>query len=121
MAQEKCFTCLQTVLYQITLTVSSTEQTPTSTETEQTPLPSTKIVDSPTALVKGNKQPPNQPSTNPVSSQGGDGGQTQNKGGAQGGDRGQTQNKGGTQGGDGGQTQNKGGAQGGGRVQTQNK
>ena len=45
-------------------------------------------------------------------SQGGDGGQTQNKGCAQGGDRGKTQNKGGAQGGDGGQTQNKGGAKG---------
>ena len=32
--------------------------------------------------------PPNQPSTNPISSQGGDGGQTQSKGGAQGGDGG---------------------------------
>ena len=57
--------------------------------------------------------PPNQPPTNPISSQSGDGGQTQNKGGAQSGDGGQTQNKGGAQGGDGGQTQNKGGAQGG--------
>ena len=57
--------------------------------------------------------PPNQPPTNPIPSQGGGGGQTQNKGGTQGGDGGQTQNKGGAQGGDGGQTQNKGGAQGG--------
>ena len=64
---------------------------------------------------------PNQPPTNPISSQGGGGGQTQNKGGAQGGDREQTQNKGGAQGGDRGQTQNKGGTQGGDRGQTQNK
>ena len=65
--------------------------------------------------------PPNQPPTNPISSQSGDEGQTQNKGGAQGGDRGQTQNKGGAQGGDRGQTQNKGGAQGGDGGQTPNK
>ena len=51
--------------------------------------------------------PRNQPPTNPISSQIGDGGQTQNKGGAQGGDRAQTQNKGDAQGGDGGQTPNK--------------
>ena len=66
MAQEKCFTCSQTVLYQITPTVSLTEQTPTTTETEQTPLPSTIIVTSPTAPVKGNKQPPQ---TNPIQTQ----------------------------------------------------
>ena len=54
--------------------------------------------------------PPNQPPTNPIFFQSGDGGQTQNKGGAQDGDGGQTQNKGGAQGGDRGQTQNKGGA-----------
>ena len=66
MAQEKCFTSSQTVLYQITPTVSSTEKTPSLMETEQTPLISTKIVTSPTAPVKQNKQAPQ---TNPLQTQ----------------------------------------------------
>ena len=74
MAQEKCSTSSQTVLYQITLTVSLTNKTPPSTETEQTPFPSIHIVTSPTAPVKHNNHPPqptpykptpsNQPPTN---------------------------------------------------------
>ena len=52
MAQEKCFTSSQTVLYQITLTVSKTEKTPTLMDTEQTPFMPTNIVTSPSAPVK---------------------------------------------------------------------
>ena len=108
--------------YQIMPTVSLTDKTLPSMETEQTPLPSIHIVTSPSAPVKcNNHPPPNQPPANPIFSQSGDGGQTQNKGGAQGGDGGQTQNKGGAQGGDRGQAQNKGGAEGGDRGQTPNK
>ena len=146
MFQEKSSTSSQTVVYQITPTVSKTCKTQPSTETEETPLRSFNIVTSQTAHVKCNNHPPkptppkptpykptptnqpptnqpptNQLPTNPIPSTSGDGGQTQNKGGAHSGDEGQTQNKGGAQCGDREQTQNKGGAQGGDGGQTQNK
>ena len=66
MAQEKCSTSSQTVLYQIMPTVSSTDKTPPSTETEQTPFTCINIVTSPNAPVKCNNQPPK---TNPLQTQ----------------------------------------------------
>ena len=61
MAQEKCSTSSQTVLYQITPTISMTDKTTSLMETEQTPFMSINIVTSPTAPAKCNNQPLHHP------------------------------------------------------------
>ena len=66
MAQEKCSTSSQTVLYQITPTISPTDKTSPSKETEQTPFMCINIVTSPNAPVKCNNQ---FPQTNPLQTQ----------------------------------------------------
>ena len=70
MAQEKYSKSSQTVLYQITPTVSLRDKTLPLKETEQTLFLFINIVTSPTAPVKCNKQPPTStPQTKPLQTQ----------------------------------------------------